>query len=79
MQLGFELDPRQYAVVADALQSIDFPKAVRLATNNPRKISGLEAAGYSVAERARMQLRLTERIVKYLRSKVRGLGHYEWD
>lgn len=78
-QLGFELDPRSYAVVAEALQSIVFPKTVRLATNNPRKISGLQAVGYRVAERARMKLKLSERVVKYLRSKVRGLGHYEWD
>lgn len=78
-QLGFELDPRQYSAVTDALRSIDFPRRVRLATNNPRKIAALEAAGYAVGERARMQLRLTERVSKYLRSKVRGLGHYEWD
>ena len=78
-QLGYELDPRQYSVVADALQSIDFPKTVRLATNNPRKIAALEAVGYSVAERARMHIEVTEQVSDYLQSKVRGLGHYDWD
>lgn len=78
-QLGYELDPRQYYVVADALQSIDFPKTVRLATNNPRKIAALEEVGYSVAERARMHIEVTEQVSDYLQSKVRGLGHYERD
>lgn len=77
--LGFDLDPRQYDVVADALASINFPRCVRLATNNPRKIDGLMAVGYTVVDRAHMELRLTDRVLKYLRSKVHGLGHYERD
>jgi len=78
-QLGYELDPRQYSVVAEALESIDFPKCVRLATNNPRKVAALEAVGYRVDERARMQIEVTEQVSDYLQSKVRGLGHYERD
>jgi len=78
-QLGYELDPRQYSVVAAALQCIDFPREVRLATNNPRKIATLEAVGYRVAERARMQIEVSEHVSDYLQSKVRGLGHYERD
>ena len=75
---GFELDSRQYEAVKEALASIDFPRKVRIATNNPRKITALEDAGYIVAERAYMDLPLTERVIKYLKSKVEGLGHYEW-
>lgn len=75
---GFELDSRQYGAVKEALVSINFPKEVRLATNNPRKIKALEESGYTVAERTLMDLPLTERHIKYLTSKVQGLGHYEW-
>ncbi|WP_240668639.1 GTP cyclohydrolase II RibA [Piscinibacter defluvii] len=78
-QLGYELDPRQYSVVAEALESIEFPKCVRLATNNPRKVAALEAVGYRVAERAQMQIDVSEHVSDYLQSKVRGLGHYERD
>lgn len=78
MHHGFELDSRQYEAVKEALSSIDFPREIRLATNNPRKIKALEEFGYIVTERALMDLSLTERHIKYLKSKVQGLGHYDW-
>lgn len=76
-QLGFHLDPRDYSTVGQALRSIEFPTTVRLATNNPRKVAALKSVGYNVAERIELRLTLTEKIRKYLRSKVLGLDHYE--
>lgn len=78
-RLGYDLDPRDYSGVADALKCIDFPSVVNLATSNPRKIASLEAAGYRVATRVHLRVDLTPIIEQYLGSKVRGLGHYEQD
>lgn len=76
-RLGFDLDPRDYSKVGQALKSIGFPTTLRLATSNPRKVAALKSFGYDVAERIQLRLTLTERIKKYLRSKVLGLDHYE--
>lgn len=76
-RLGFHLDPRDYSKVGQALQSIEFPATIRLATSNPRKVAALKLVGYNVVERFQLRLTLTERIKKYLRSKVLGLDHYE--
>lgn len=77
--LGYDLDPRNYKAVVDALECIDFPKKIRLATNNPRKVDALESAGYIIIERVSLKLKLTERVKRYINSKVRGLGHHESD
>lgn len=76
-RLGFHLDPRDYSKVGQALQSIGFPATIRLATSNPRKVAALKSVGYNVVERIQLRVTLTERIRKYLRSKVLGLDHYE--
>lgn len=76
---GFDLDSRLYLAVVDALASISFPKVVRLATNNPRKVNALEQAGYVVKERVRWKFKPTQRVARYIKSKVHGLGHYERD
>jgi GTP cyclohydrolase II len=78
-RLGYELDPRQYAAVGEALATIDFPSRIRLATNNPRKIKAVEELGYEVVDRAKIKLTLTEDVANYVKSKVIGLGHYESD
>lgn len=76
-RLGFHLDPRDYSKVGQALHSIDFPTTIRLATSNPRKVAALKSIGFEVVERVQLRLPLTERIKRYLHSKVLGLGHYE--
>lgn len=78
-RLGFALDPRDYSAAIVALEAVCFPRELRMATNNPRKTSALQQAGYIVRERVALQLPLTERIRRYLKSKVRGLGHHEQD
>ena len=76
-RLGFHLDPRDYSKAGQALKLIEFPATIRLATSNPRKVAALKSIGYTVVERIQLRLTLTERIKKYLRSKVLGLNHYE--
>jgi 3,4-dihydroxy 2-butanone 4-phosphate synthase / GTP cyclohydrolase II len=78
-RLGFHLDPREYSKAGEALKAIGFPLTVRLATNNPRKVTALSEIGYTVEARVQLKLTLTLRIRKYLRSKVLGLNHYESD
>ena len=77
-RLGYELDPRDYTAAAEALKSIEFPKTIRVATNNPRKIEALERIGFN-PERVTQDIKLTIRRQKYVQSKVRGLDHYGSD
>jgi len=50
-------------------------KKIRLLTNNPRKIVGLEGYGLSVAERVPLQIPHNEVNEKYLKTKKEKLGH----
>lgn len=78
-RLGYDLDPRDYSNVSDALSAITFPRRIRLATNNPRKVRAMTDMGYEVVERYQIPRPSSERIRKYLSSKEKGLGHYEQD
>ena len=48
---------------------------MRLLTNNPRKIKGLEGYGLEVVERVPLQMEANEDNVRYLRTKQTKLGH----
>jgi len=72
--LGFEPDARDYAVAASILQDRDV-RAVRLMTNNPRKVEGLQANGIAVEERIPLQIRSRPENRLYLRTKAAKLAH----
>lgn len=72
--LGFPADLRDYGIGAQILADLGLCD-IRLLTNNPRKIVGLEGYGLRVVDRLPIEIRPTKYSVKYLLTKKRKLGH----
>ena len=72
--LGFKPDLREYGIGAQILKKIGLGK-LRLLTNNPRKIVGLEGYGLQVVERVPIEVNPKKDNLKYLRTKQKKLGH----
>jgi len=73
-ELGFAADPRDYGIGAQVLADLGLTK-IRLLTNNPRKIVGLEAFGLEVVERIPIEVEPNPDNVRYLSTKRVKLGH----
>ena len=73
-RLGFEADERLYGVAARMLTLLGY-KSVRLLTNNPDKVTALEAAGVTVAERIPHAFPDNEHNRAYLKTKAEKAGH----
>jgi 3,4-dihydroxy 2-butanone 4-phosphate synthase / GTP cyclohydrolase II len=74
LELGFKEDLRDYGIAAQMLRDLGV-KTIRLLTNNPRKISGLEEYGVSVTERVPLEVSPRATNIHYLRTKQKKLGH----
>ncbi len=74
LQLGFKPDLRDYGIGAQILVGLGL-RQIRLITNNPRKIVGIEGYGLTVVERVPIEIHPKETNVKYLRAKKTKLGH----
>ncbi len=74
LQLGFKADLRDYGIGAQILVNLGL-KHIRLITNNPRKIVGIEGYGLKVVERVPIEITPQESNVHYLRTKKAKLGH----
>ena len=72
--LGFAADERDYSYCKEILSSLNI-SSVRLMTNNPRKISGLEDAGIKVNERVAVHVDPNKHNENYLKIKAEKLGH----
>jgi 3,4-dihydroxy 2-butanone 4-phosphate synthase/GTP cyclohydrolase II len=72
--LGFQADLRDYGIGAQILSDLGVRK-IRLLTNNPRKIIGLEGYGLEIVERMPIQMPSTQANIKYLKTKQEKLGH----
>ncbi len=72
--LGFKPDLRDYGVGAQILVDLGVRK-IRLMTNNPRKIVGLEGYGIEVVERVPIEIPSLPENHKYLKTKKEKLGH----
>lgn len=73
-EAGYPSECRDFAVAGEMLQSLDI-KSVRLLTNNPRKIEGIESCGIAVVP---VEIHIppdNEIIASDLRSKAKNLGH----
>jgi 3,4-dihydroxy 2-butanone 4-phosphate synthase/GTP cyclohydrolase II len=75
VRLGFPEDLREYGIGAQILKDLGLAR-VRLLTNNPKKIAGLEGFGLTVSTQEPIELPpKNERVKKYLRTKKEKLGH----
>lgn len=72
--LGFKPDLRDYGIGAQILLDLGVRK-MRLLTNNPRKVKGLEGFGLQIVERVPIEVPPNERNSKYLKVKKDKLGH----
>jgi len=72
--LGFKADLREYGIGAQILVDLGV-KNLRLLTNNPKKIVGLEGYGLHVTERVPIEVPANESNRKYLSTKRDKLGH----
>jgi 3,4-dihydroxy 2-butanone 4-phosphate synthase / GTP cyclohydrolase II len=74
LQLGFREDLRDYGIGAQILRDLGV-RRVRLLTNNPQKIGGLESYGIDVVARAPLEVAPHAGNIEYLRTKQAKLGH----
>lgn len=74
IELGFDEDLRDYGIGAQILRDLGVSK-MRLLTNNPRKIIGLEAYGLVITERISIQSKPKKHNIKYLQTKKKKMGH----
>jgi 3,4-dihydroxy 2-butanone 4-phosphate synthase/GTP cyclohydrolase II len=73
-RLGFKADLRDYGIGAQILRDLGV-REIRLLTNNPRKIIGLEGYGLRVVERVPLEIASGARNRRYLATKKQKLGH----
>jgi 3,4-dihydroxy 2-butanone 4-phosphate synthase/GTP cyclohydrolase II len=74
LELGFKEDLRDYGIGAQILRDLGVNE-LRLLTNNPQKIAGIEAYGLKVVERVPLEMAARATNIHYLRTKQSKLGH----
>ena len=74
VELGLPIDARDYSAAASVLRELGI-QSVRLMTNNPAKILGLEIHGIEVIERVPVETIPNEVNAPYLRAKASRMGH----
>ncbi len=73
-QLGFGADMRDYSILKPMLEHLNI-KALKLLTNNPRKVKALQDMGINVLERMPHETGRNPHNAKYLETKKGKLGH----
>ncbi|MBI4823253.1 MAG: bifunctional 3,4-dihydroxy-2-butanone-4-phosphate synthase/GTP cyclohydrolase II [Nitrospirae bacterium] len=74
IKLGFKPDLRDYGIGAQILVDLGV-RQMRLMTNNPKKIIGLEGYGLKIVERVPIETKPNEKNIDYLKTKKKKLGH----
>jgi 3,4-dihydroxy 2-butanone 4-phosphate synthase/GTP cyclohydrolase II len=72
--LGFQADLRDYGIGAQILSDLGVRK-MKLMTNNPKKIIGLEGYGLEVTERISIEIPPKKENINYLKTKRQKMGH----
>jgi 3,4-dihydroxy 2-butanone 4-phosphate synthase/GTP cyclohydrolase II len=73
-KLGFDMDLREYGLGAQILADLGL-KTIRLLTNNPRKVVGLEGYGLQITEQVPIKVKPNPHNLRYLQTKREKLGH----
>ncbi len=73
-ELGFSADLRDYGIGAQILSDLGLT-SIRLLTNNPKKVIGLQGYGLEIVERVPLQIEPTKHSARYLETKRDKLGH----
>ena len=74
LALGFKDDLRDYGMGAQILVDVGVKK-MRLLTNNPKKLVGLEGYGITITERVPLEIKPGENNIRYLKTKKKKMGH----
>lgn len=74
VELGFAPDMRDYGIGAQILEDLGL-SSIRIMTNNPRKLVGLEGYGLTITERVPLEIKPTEDNLRYLQAKREKMGH----
>ena len=74
VRLGLPVDKRDYGIGSQILRDLGLRK-IRIMTNNPRKIYGIEGYGLSVVEEVPLRAEAGEHNRKYLQTKKAKMGH----
>ncbi|PWB76439.1 bifunctional 3,4-dihydroxy-2-butanone-4-phosphate synthase/GTP cyclohydrolase II [candidate division GN15 bacterium] len=73
-ELGFEADLRDYGIGAQILADLGLT-SIRLLTNNPRKVIGLQGYGLEIVQRIPLEINPSDHNQRYLETKRDKLGH----
>jgi 3,4-dihydroxy 2-butanone 4-phosphate synthase/GTP cyclohydrolase II len=74
LKLGFAPDLREYGIGAQILSDLGLC-SIRLMTNNPRKVVGLEGYDLKITKRVPIEVKPNPRNIRYLKTKKERLGH----
>jgi 3,4-dihydroxy 2-butanone 4-phosphate synthase/GTP cyclohydrolase II len=74
LKLGYPMDLREYGLGAQILVDLGL-KTIRLLTNNPKKIVGLEGYGLEIVEQVPIRVKANPHNKRYLETKRTRLGH----
>ncbi len=74
LKLGYGMDLREYGIGAQILADLGL-KTIRLMTNNPKKVVGLDGYGLEITEQVPIRVKPNRHNRKYLKAKAEKLGH----